>query len=153
MRALFLLALFATPLSSGAQGQPLTIQGGPVQLVVASAPAGADLPPAEDESSRLSYRLRSPQAVKIAVATNCPGQRFSLSVQARNVTSGTAQGAIPLTHNMAPTDLVRDITLPSVLCFFFRCVGTADLRYRSVVRAEDGLGSDDHIVQYTILAQ
>jgi hypothetical protein len=136
-----------------AYGQPVEVRGGPVQLTARSAPAGVDPTPAEDTSSRLWYRLRSTQTLKVTVSTSCPAQQFPLSVQARNVERGTAQGAVPLRDGMAPTDLVRDITLPSFFCLFLRCTAEADLRYRSTIQAEDGTGTDTHIVQYTILAQ
>jgi hypothetical protein len=153
MRTILLFLLLAAGTLAVAHGQPVEVRGGPVQLRVRSAPAGVDPPPAEDESTRLRYRLQSTQTLKITVSTSCPTQQFPLSVQARNVQRGTSQGTVSLNDGMPPTDLVRDITLPSFFCLFFRCTAEADLRYRSAIQAEDGVGSDTHIVQYTILAQ
>jgi hypothetical protein len=153
MRVLLLSLLLAFGALTVVQGQPVEVRGGPVQLEVQSAPAGADPAPAVDESSRIWYRLRTPRTLKITVSTSCPDQQFPLSVQARNVSRGTAQGAVALTDGMAPTDFIRDITLPNFFCLFFRCTAEADLRYRSDIQAEDGTGTDTHIVRYTVLAQ
>jgi hypothetical protein len=153
MRVFLLCLLFTFGIAEAIQGQPVEVRGGPVQLQVRSAPAGVDPAPAEDESSRLWYRLQTPGTLKITVSTSSPNQDFPLSVQARNVTRGTSQGAVALTDGMAATDLVRDITLPSFFCLFFRCTAEADLRYRSAIRAEDGTGTDTHVVRYTVLAQ
>lgn len=153
MRVLLFSLLFASGGLTVAQGQPVEVRGGPVQLEVQSAPAGVDPAPAVDESSRLWYRLKTPRTLKITVSTSAPDQQFPLSVQARNVSRGTSQGAVSLMDGMPPTDLIRDITLPSLLCLVFRCTTEADLRYRSDIQAEDGTGTDTHIVRYTVLAQ
>jgi len=138
--------------SSPVHGQ-IRVEGGPVELVPGSAAAGQDPAPAVNDAARLRYRLGSFGTRKVIVSTTCPGQQFDLSVQARNVSRGTTQGAISLTDGMVSQDLIRDITLPNIFCLFLNCEGTATLQYRSVVRAEDGAGADDHILRYTILAQ
>jgi len=149
--AVFALSILVAP---PAAGQTLVgISGGPVQLTVSSAPAGEDPPPAQDESTRLRYQIRTGRTVKIAVSTSCPGQRFDLRVQARSQTQGTPQGAIPLEDGAPARDLIRDLTIPGFLCFFFSCVDEATLRYTSRVRASDGTGTDAHVVRYTVLAQ
>jgi hypothetical protein len=145
---------FAIAVARPAAGQAeVGISGGAVQLTVSSAPAGEDPPPAQDESTQLRYRIRTGRTVKIAVSTSCPAQRFDLRVQARSQTQGTPQGAIPLEDGAPARDLIRDLTIPGFLCFFFSCVDEATLRYTSRVRASDGTGTDAHVVRYTVLAQ
>jgi len=129
------------------------ISGGAVQLTVSSAPAGENPPAAQDESTRLRYRIRTSRPVKIAVSTSCPGQRFDLRVQARSQTDGTPQGTVALEDGAPARDLIRDLTIPNFFCLFFACVDEAALRYTSQVRASDGTGTDAHVVRYTVLAQ
>ena len=145
---------FAITVARPAAGQSeVQISGGAVQLPVSSAPAGENPPPAQDESTRLRYRIRTFRTVKIAVSTSCPAQRFDLRVQARSQTQGTPQGAVALEDGAPARDLIRDLTTPNFFCFLFSCVDEATLRYTSRVRASDGTGTDAHVVRYTVLAQ
>lgn len=169
----FVLAVGLPIISQGAAGQPptsLQIQGGAVQLDVdaMSATPGEPLPPVTDNSTTLRYSEREDGSVKIMVATTVPEQLYELRVQAQDVGEGVPQGEIPLIDGMPPADLIRGIDLcdapggppgggppgggppggggPS-------CREGATLRYRVLVDAEDGPGSDSHTVEYTILAQ
>lgn len=154
--ALVGVAVFATSIlaASPAAGQSVVeVSGGAVQLPVPSAPAGEDPPPAQDESTRLRYRIRTFRTVKIAVSTSCPAQRFDLRVQARSQTQGTPQGAVALEDGAPARDLIRDLTIPNFFCLFVACFNEATLRYTSRVRASDGTGTDAHVVRYTVLAQ
>jgi hypothetical protein len=150
---ILVLCLSLAALGGPALGQSLQVLGGPVTLTIEGAAAGMDPPPAEDASTRLQYRLQSLRRFKITVSTSNPDQQFPLTVQARNVAWGTSQGRVPLKRGMAPTDLIRDLEAPSFLCIFLRCTAQSDLQYRSAVQAEDGTGTANHVVQYTIMRQ
>ncbi|MEP0821648.1 MAG: hypothetical protein HRF44_02245 [Ignavibacterium sp.] len=132
------------------QGQTLRILGGNVTLSITTGLAGAEPLPVQNTASRLRYR-RSFTVQKITVTSNCPGQNFSLTVVATNVTAGTASPQVTLSDGMPPIDFITNI--PSG--FFTNA--TATLNYTAWATFAQGnsteLGDDVHTVTYTISAQ
>jgi hypothetical protein len=78
---------------------------------------------------------------KITVETDLSVIRYPLSVLATSVTGGTAAAQVLLTD--APADFVTDISLTS---------GTSNLEYSVTAPYSAGVGTDVHVVTYTIVA-
>jgi len=127
----------------------IQVQGGDALLSITSALPGQQPIPVFDASTRLRYRSGTAPR-KVTVSTICPGQRFSLSVLAIDLSMGVAAGEVPLTDGMLGLDLITDIPdrPPN---------GRCTLRYAASSTFEQGnsaeLGDDIHTVTYTIADQ
>ncbi|HTY57623.1 MAG TPA: hypothetical protein VMF59_02360, partial [Bacteroidota bacterium] len=88
---------------------------------------------------------------KITVAASCPGQRFSLSVLATNLTYGVAAPQVTLFNGMLATDFVKSIPTGNPLN------KTCTLQYTASSTFAQGnsteLGNDVYTVTYTLVAQ
>lgn len=103
---------------------------------------------ASDDSSTLQWE-GGDQWAKISVSTFCPGQRYTLTVEARSAVNGDSEGAVNLVDGMRDTDLVVRVKK--------RKHGSAQLVYATEVLFEQGSTessqSDIHSVTYTISEQ
>ena len=131
-------------------GQPqIQVQGGDLLLSIADALPGEQPLPVFSTDARLRYRSGTATR-KVGVSTICPGQRFSLSVLAIDLTVGIPAGEVPLTDGMLGRDFITDIAgrPPN---------GRCTLRYTASATFEQGssleLGDDIHTVTYTITDQ
>lgn len=145
-----MFALFGYATSSVmAQNRGLTIFGSPsIQLTPVFHALGESVATAENDSSVLSWgRTRSKS--KVTVLTFSPGQRFSLSVEAKKPTNGKSKGAIDLVDGMKATDLIYNIANKKP--------GSAVLIYRAEAHIDYGSTetdpSDIHSVTYTLTDQ
>jgi len=89
------------------------------------------------------------QNTKISVSTFCPGQRFALTVEAKNPVNAVATGAVQLVDGMRDTDLLVHVKKKKP--------GKAQIVYLTEVlfeqgNTENGL-SDLHAVTFTLSEQ
>jgi hypothetical protein len=147
-------ALGLLPVSIHVDSEPplsLSVTGGNPTLTIDSAIAGSDPVAVTHNATSLGWSTNgSSNTFKIVVSTACPGQSFSLYVEATGVVEGTAQPEVSLVHGMAPSDLVRSIGKN-------KTGGAASLQYRAVATAAQGTstenGDDVHTLTFTITAQ
>lgn len=79
---------------------------------------------------------------KITVATNNASPRFLVRVQALDITGSTGVAAPEITLKDNTTrDLVMGIT---------RCWGKCKIRFMASAKISDGVGTETHIITYTI---
>ncbi|MBI5058800.1 hypothetical protein HZB60_03330 [candidate division KSB1 bacterium] len=137
------LALTGLIVARGAAAD-LSLTGGGITLVVASATAGSHPDPASDNTCGLVWTKGvADPTQKITARTSLGGPAFVLTVEAQSVVQGTGTGLVTLTTTDA--DLVTDIT--STLS------GSALLYYEVSATAPQGSGTEEHTITYTITAQ
>ena len=136
------------PKEADAQWQ-VTVQGGDALLSLTSALPGQQPVPVFSTTTRVRFRSGTAPR-KVTVSTICPGQRFTLSVLAIDLTVAVSAGEVPLTDGMLGLDFITDIPGGSPN-------GRCTLRYSASATFEQGnsteLGDDTHTVTYTILDQ
>ena len=101
-----LLSVAATP--AYAQFGVLRVVGPQPELAISSTNPLAGIPLAVDARARLLFLLQS-VPTKVTVETTCPGQHFSLAVEAINPTAGEAAPAVELVDGMPAVDFITDI--------------------------------------------
>ena len=116
------------------------IIGGGLNLTLSTADvvAGQASMIVTDETSRLQWATNS-SAQKITVSTNLAAPRFSMMLQAVNPTAGSASPEVAL--STSPKNLVVGIG---------RSAGSCSLRYRGIADATQGIGTDNHVITFTV---
>jgi hypothetical protein len=137
-------------LCAAGRGADLTIVNGDVDLTISSASAGQQPDPVMNESCQLRWTtLVTDPTQKIVVSSDLPSPRYTLTLQALNVSAGdgASAGIVPL--STIASDFVVGIpaNLPP------GDPGECTLRYRASATAAGGTGSDGHTITFTILAQ
>lgn len=132
-----------------AQGNnQLLIEGGTVTLIISTATPGAGPVSVQSSASLLKWGQPAAKTSKITVSTSCPGQSFTLTIQAISPTRGVSTGSINLVHLMSSTNLITGISRNS---------GSATLRYTASATVTQGdsvaEGLDTHTITFTLLAQ
>jgi len=119
------------------------IIGGGVSLSSSTAivAAGQNLITVTDQSTQLQWATNS-STQKITVNTNLAAPLFALNLLALNPTRGAA--APEVTLNTTSTNLVTGIG---------RSFGTCTLRYTGIAYASQGIGTDNHIITFTVQAE
>ena len=114
--------------------------GGAVTLQVGSA-GGDRLEPSTDASTRLLWTSNGDNR-KIAVASNVTSPRFVLRIQAEQINpgSGVAEPEVTLSDN-EPHDLILGVR---------RTAGGCTLKFTAAAEPEEGIGSESHLITYTI---
>ena len=88
---------------------------------------------------------------KITVSTSCPGQRFTLTVLATNLTYGVAAPQVTLFNGMPATNFVLNIPTGNPVHKTCTHQYTASATFAQGNSAE--LGNDVHAITYTLVAQ
>lgn len=117
------------------------ISGGNVALAIAGSGTSGTAAASDDTTADLLWSTNESNK-KITVATSLATVDFPLTVEAKNVSGGTA--AAPITLSTTAQDLVTAISLTT---------GSADLAYEASATAAAGTGSNAHTVTYTITAE
>jgi len=150
--ALVSIFMFLSCMHSGdAIAQPqISVQGGSPLLIVATGSASGGILPAQNNQARLRYRMGN-VIRKVTVSTVCPGQKFTLTVEALNPSEGNASPPVALVNGMAEADFITDIPRGG------NRQQSARLRYVAAPTYSQGnsfeLGDDVHVVTYTIVQQ
>ena len=150
---IILLFSFVAMFVNKAHSQGVGITGGDVTLIISTATAGQEPDPVTDEVTGLRYYATAPRH-KITVKTSLSSQKFTLTVEARNIVTGgdggasggTAQGVVTL--NTTPQDFIRDIKKGTLAE-----PHTCTLKYTASATVSQGTGSDVHTITYTIVKQ
>jgi hypothetical protein len=121
------------------------VSSGVVSLSItgAGAVAGVNQMTATDQSTTLSWGANTSTA-KISVKTSLVTQKYTLQVQAVNITgvpSATGIVAPVVTLSTTSTDFMTGIGLKR---------GTCKLLYTGIALASKGIGSDSHTITFTI---
>jgi hypothetical protein len=137
---------------AAARAQELRVQGGNQLLQITTALPGQEPAPVVNSATTLRYR-RQAQISKITISTSCPGQRFTLQARVTSAQEGVPAPTVTLMHGMPAADLIRDIPLEGASPPFRR----ATVEYTASATFEQGnsteLGTDTHVITFTILAQ
>ena len=119
----------------------VSISGGNVALAINSGSTSGPASVSDGATADLLWSTNESDK-KITVATDLATIDFPLTVQAQNVSGGTAAGVVTL--STTAQDLVTGISLTD---------GSADLLYSASADASAGTGSNAHTVTYTITAE
>jgi hypothetical protein len=121
----------------------IQLSSGSVNLNIsaANAIAGQDLMSLVDANTQLLWGVNS-SAKKITAASSLASPRFTLKVFALNPSKGTSAAEFVL--NSAAHDLLLNIG---------RSSGSCVLRYTAQALASQGVGSDLHVVTFTVVTQ
>jgi hypothetical protein len=115
----------------------LTVHGGGVSLTLNTVNnAGEDPAPMSDSTCSLEWVRDT--CVKITVRTALPNPSFILTVEAIDVIGGDSTGEVTITETAQ--DLITDLTDD----------GSCHLKYTGSAHAVDGVGTDVHVIIYTI---
>jgi hypothetical protein len=120
----------------------LDLVGGPLKLEIGSINDGAVQPnPATDASTTLCWTSNG-NTRKIAVGSNITSPKFILKIEAEDNRNGpwTMEPEITLSDN-APHDLVVGME---------RSSGSCTLKFTALASVEAGVGSEQHLITYTI---
>jgi hypothetical protein len=120
----------------------IDLVGGPLTLQINSINDNAGEPnPAVDASTKLLWTSNG-DARKIAVGSDIASPRFILKIEAEKSGSGAgiAQPEVTLSDN-SPHDLILGVQ---------RSAGSCSLRFKALASAEEGTGSESHLITYTI---
>jgi hypothetical protein len=122
-----------------------TLQGTAPTLNITTAVPGSEPTSVTVASSQIVYNGLNGKVGRITVMTQCPGQKFNLSVVAGTIANGggTAAPAVTLLNGMLATDFITNIKKNSGPF-------TVTLNYTSAPHFSDGTGSDSHNVTYTL---
>ena len=150
---LWFIIIFANEAYGKAQSEGVVITGGDITLIISAATAGQQPNPATDENTGLQYWGKGNNIYKITVETNLPSPKFTLKVKAVNLTSskkGGNPGNAPseVTIGKTATPLITDITGGT-----HGNPHTCILRYTASATVEQGTGTDEHTIKYTITLQ
>ncbi len=120
----------------------VAITGGNFTLTINTATGGSD-PDSKTDNTTCDLNWTTNEATKkITVGTSIITPNFTLTVEAINISGGTAAAAVTLSGASAQ-DFVTGISTT---------VGTCDLEYIGSATAAQGTGSDAHTVTYTLTA-
>jgi hypothetical protein len=144
---LALVLLTSSPASSQAE---MTVLGGNPSMAISAAVTGQEPTSITNTTCTLQWR-RHNVLTKVTVATACPGQRFTLSVVATSVSSGTAAPTVNLVNNMLAADFIVGIPTSGTATKTCRLSYTASASFAQGNSTE--LGNDVHVVTYTLQAQ
>jgi hypothetical protein len=119
------------------------IIGGGVTLSMTSANvvAGQNLITVTDQSTQLRWATNS-SAQKITVNTNLAAPLFALKLLALNPTRGAAAPEVTLSTTAA-----------NFMTGIGRSLGTCMLKYTGIAYASQGIGTDNHIITFTVQAE
>jgi hypothetical protein len=119
------------------------IIGGGVSLSSSTAivTAGQSLITVTDQSTQLQWATNS-STQKISVNTNLAAPLFALKLLALNPTRGAAAPEVTLSTTAA-----------NFITGIGRSFGTCRLQYTGVANASQGIGTDNHIITFTVQAQ
>ncbi len=117
----------------------LAISGGDIVLTIASAVQGQDPDPVSNSDASLNWTTNESDK-KIVVETDLAAPLFDLSVEASNISGGTAAGSVAI--STTAQDFVTGISLTS---------GDCSLLYTAEAEAADGTGTDVHNITYTLI--
>ena len=123
-----------------------TLSSNALTINVTNAVPGSEPTPVVNTSLQITYSTPKKGATyKVTVFTNCPNQKFALSVVAINISSGggSAAPAVTLRDQMLAADVITGIPKNSGPF-------TATLQYTSAPLFSNGAGSDSHTVTYTV---
>ncbi len=120
----------------------LKLVGGPLTLRVAGVDANAVQPNPESDASTTLYWTSNGDTRKIAVASDITSPKFVLKIEAEKTGKGNwmAEPAVTLSDNM-PHDLVVGVE---------RSSGSCTLKFTALANVEAGVGSEQHLITYTI---
>jgi hypothetical protein len=146
-------AIFVILCSAGSLTQlraQISVQGGNPLMSVTTGTAGAQ--PVSVTNAATSLRWRKQNVItKITVSTSCPGQRFTLTVLATNLTYGVAAPQVTLFNGMPATNFVLNIPTGNPVHKTCTLQYTASATFAQGNSAE--LGNDVHAITYTLVAQ
>jgi hypothetical protein len=120
----------------------IDLVGGPLTLQVNSIDDNAAQPnSAIDASTKLLWTSNG-DAQKIAVGSNVASPRFILKIEAQKSGSGsgTAEPEVTLSDN-SPHNLILGVQ---------RSAGSCELKFTAIADVERGIGSESHLITYTI---
>ena len=141
---LFVVVIAQIVWAGVAPSATLSVRGGNVTLLLATATAGQEPDPAVYVAANaLKYRKGNfdpPQ--KITAETDLGTPLFDLKVEAIGLRSGISTGELTLATTAQ--DLITNITRKGAR--------SCDLRYTLEAQVSDGTGMDVHTVTYTITA-
>jgi hypothetical protein len=147
MVALILLCAAGASLPARAQ---ISVRGGNPLLSITTGTAAGQPVAVTNVTSSLRW-TRQTVITKITVSTSCPGQRFTLSVTATNLSYGVAAPVVTLINGVLASDFV--ISIPTGGPQNKTCT----LQYTASATFAQGnsteLGNDVHTVTYTLVAQ
>jgi hypothetical protein len=103
--------------------------------------AGQDMMTVQNQTSQLRWGTNS-SGRKITVRTSLAVPLFQLNLQAVNPTRGTA--APEITLSTVSQDLLLNVG---------RSMGSCYLRYTGIALASKGIGTDNHVITFTVQAQ
>lgn len=150
VQLLVVAAGLASVMTTLSLSQAIAVNGGNATLSITTGTAGGQLVSVINTATTLSYQKQAALA-KISVSTSCPGQKFSLSVVALNVTKGVAASTVTLMNGSPAVDFITNI--PATGAKNASCT----LQYTASSTFSQGnsieLGDDVHTITYTIQAQ
>ncbi len=116
--------------------------GGPLTLRINRISEGATQPdPAVDGTTKLLWTSNGDNR-KIAVASNVTSPRFILKIQAEKISEGAGMAEPRVTLSGSEThDLIVGVR---------RSAGGCTLKFTAVADASQGVGSEAHLITYTI---
>lgn len=116
--------------------------GGPLNLQVNKINESAFQPePATDARTKLLWTSNGENR-KITVASNVTSSRFLLRIEAEGVTEGSGIPANGVTlANQDPHDLILSVR---------RSAGSCRLKFTAQANSEQGIGTESHLLTYTI---
>lgn len=117
----------------------VAIVGGDISLTIDSATADGSFVPATDSTTDLQWTTNE-AGRKITVATDLAAPAYGLQVEATNISDGSV-AAGPVALSTTATDLVTGIA---------NTAGAADLSYTATADASAAVGTETHVVTYTI---
>jgi len=112
-----------------------------MQITALDIVAGQDVMTTTDQSSNLLWGTNGSNR-KITLGTNLTGSLFTLKAQAIDPSQGTA--APEVTLSSTPSDFMLNIGRTSGFC---------TIKYTGTASAEQGVGSDSHLITFTIQSQ
>jgi hypothetical protein len=121
----------------------VSVSTGSVSLAITGAgvAAGQDLMTTTDQSSSILWGINSSNK-KITAKTDLVSPQFALKLLAIGPSRGSA----------AP-EMTLGTTAQDLLLGIGRSRGTATLRYTGIASATQGIGTDSHIITFTVQAQ
>jgi hypothetical protein len=120
----------------------IDLVGGPLTLQINSINDNAAQPsPAIDASTKLLWTSNG-DARKIVVGSNIASPRFILRIEAQKSGSGSgiAEPEVTLSDN-SPHNLILGVQ---------RSAGSCELKFTAIADVERGIGSESHLITYTI---
>ncbi len=116
--------------------------GGPLTLQISSIDENATQPNAAIDAGTTLLWTSNGDSRKIAVGSDLVSPRFILKIEAKKSGSGpgVAQPEVTLSDN-SPHDLILGVQ---------KSAGSCNLRFTALATTEQGVGSESHLITYTI---